>query len=139
MYIKIASTQMEYASLFRLRTQVFVVEQNVDPLIELDEKDTYATHFVVYIDNKIIATCRAFDENGWHLGRIAVLKQYRGKGIGKQLLMYVQSIAKKQGILRLELGAQLQAVKFYENCGFVAYGDIFEEANIQHRMMEKYL
>ncbi len=139
MEIKLATTQTEFFSLMRVRVLVFMKEQNVDPSIECDKNDQSALHFIYKIDNEVIATCRVLLENGYHLGRIAVLKQYRKQGIGAALLRYVEQYAKQNNIHRLELGAQLHAVSFYENCGFQSYGEIFEEADIQHIMMEKHL
>lgn len=139
MNIKIASTQAEFFSLMRVRALVFMKEQNVDPAIENDLKDPSAIHFVVYIDNMIVATCRVVLENGYHIGRLAVLEDNRKLGIGSKLLHYVEKYAMNNNINRLELGAQIHAIPFYEKNGFKCYGKRYKEANIEHSMMEKYV
>lgn len=137
MEIKQASTQYEFFSLMQIRCQVFMCEQKVDPMIEMDDKDKTCIHYIVKDHNMIIATCRVIvHDKLWHLGRIAVLKQYRGQHYGSHMLAYIIEQAKKANVEKLELGAQLQAIPFYESLGFKTYGEIFFDADIEHKEME---
>ena len=91
------------------------------------------------MDGKVVATCRIMPtEKKAKLGRMAVLKEYRNQKIASSLIQYVESQRNDIGFQTLQLGAQLQAIPFYESCGFHCYGDIFLDANIEHRMMEKH-
>lgn len=137
MDIRKATTQYEFFSLMQIRAAVFMCEQNVDPLLEIDDEDRLCDHYILEDNNEMIATCRVLHcENEWHLGRIAVIKKYRHNNYGKALLQYVIQLAKDRQVQSITLGAQLHALPFYETIGFRAYGDVYEEANIQHRNME---
>ncbi|MDF9825097.1 putative GNAT family N-acyltransferase [Breznakia sp. PF5-3] len=135
-----ATTQFEYFSLMEIRIKVFVKEQCVDPLIELDEEDKTCNQYLVYSDNKPIATCRVIRHGTtWHVGRVAVLKEFRNKHCGSFMLKEIEKIAHQEQAEKLVLGAQTVAIPFYEKNGFIAYGDIYLDADIEHRMMEKIL
>ena len=137
MEIKKATTQYEFFSLMQIRVSVFMAEQNVDPLIEVDDEDKTCDHYIVKEADTILATCRVLHHDSiWHLGRIAVLKEFRKKQYGTKLIEHIILLAKQNNITTLELGAQVHAIPFYESLGFQSVGDIFIEANIQHKMME---
>ncbi len=137
MEIKKATTQYEFFSLMQIRVKVFMAEQNVDPLIEVDEEDKTCDHYIVKEEDAIIATCRVIHHDGvWHLGRIAVSKEYRKQQYGSKLIQYIIDLAKQNQVTTLELGAQLHAIPFYESLGFHSVGEMFVEANIEHKMME---
>lgn len=140
MKFKKAETQFEYFSLIQIRATVFMCEQNVDPLLEIDDEDKTCDHFVVYDNDEIIGTCRILKhEHNWHIGRVAVLKEHRKKQCGSFMLNEVETLAREYGIKKLELGAQVGAMPFYENNGYQGYGDIYLDAGIDHMMMEKRL
>lgn len=135
-----AETQNEFFSLMLIRAIVFMREQQVDPLIELDEEDCFCDQYIVYEQDKIIATCRVVSlEDSWHIGRVSVLKEYRHHHYGTYMLKEIEALALKAGIKRLELGAQLHAIPFYEKNGYACYGEVYVEADIEHCNMEKYL
>ena len=71
-----------------------------------------------------------------HIGRVAVLREQRGKGYGRLFMLALLDEARKQGFAKLMLGAQLHAIPFYERLGYVASGDTFLDANIEHRRMD---
>lgn len=141
MKIKVASTQKDIFNCVRIRLNVFVKEQNVDALLEQDEMDDGAIHYIVYDDKgKEIGTCRLLEEeNVVHLGRLAILKEARGLHRGQELLLEVEKnpLVKAKG--KICLHAQFHAKGFYEKCGYRPVGDIFYEAGIAHVMMEKKL
>ena len=120
-----------------IRTEVFVDEQNFQE--EFDEVDATATHIAFYDEGKAVATCRFFpiDETTYKLGRIAVVKSYRGKNIGRYVMETAEKEIKKLGGKVLKLGAQTRAQGFYEKCGFTPYGEIYKEEYCDHIMMQK--
>ncbi len=122
-------------SLVRIRRQVFIEEQNVPEDMEWDEHDSSSTHFLATLDNKFIATARLKTDG--QIGRMAVLAEYRNKGIGSKLLKFVLLTAKQQKQKNVYLHAQVSAIPFYKKHGFTACGDVFYEANIPHREMSK--
>lgn len=122
-------------TLFEIRRHVFVIEQEVDAAEEYDEFESSSTHFIAKYKGVAVATCRyRTTENGIKLERFAVLKSYRGKGIGVAL---VKKCLEKIGEtdLLIYLHAQLHAVPFYEKLGFKPTGPQFSEAGIEHFKM----
>jgi predicted GNAT family N-acyltransferase len=125
-------TELEQA--FAIRRQVFCVEQNVSEEIEMDEFDDIATHVLAYIDNQVIGTARwRFTEEGAKMERFAVLKEYRGKGVGEALVKYTLDKLKDNDFIYLN--AQESVIKFYEKYGFEVVGNLFYEADIPHKKM----
>lgn len=120
---------------FRIREAVFVEEQNVDRAEEYDEFEDEAIHFLAYYNEVPVATARWRNTSkGIKLERFAVLKSYRGKGIGEAVLEAVlKDVPKNKG--EIYLHAQVSALGFYEKNNFTKSGDLFEEANIQHYKM----
>ena len=118
------------AELERLRTAVFVMEQGVPREIEWDGRDDTARHVIAESQGTAIGCGRLLPDG--RIGRLAVLSQYRGYGVGKQLLDVILRIARQQGVKELYLHAQADAVQFYERAGFATRGDPFEEAGIAH-------
>lgn len=141
MNLKIAENQSDFFSCMLIRSRVFMIEQNVDISLELDEDDKTCTHYCLYDDNETaIGTCRILDHGDTaHLGRVAILKEYRQKGCGAFMISEVEKSCKMLGYKKVELGAQLHALPFYEKQGYHAYGEIFMDADIEHRMMVKEL
>jgi predicted GNAT family N-acyltransferase len=117
-----------------LRIEVFVVEQGVPMELEWDEGDDVATHAVAYdAEGQPMATGRLLPDG--HIGRMAVRKSARGRGIGAAVLQALLAEAKRLGYGRLVLHAQTHALDFYRRHGFVTEGDEFMEAGIPHRLM----
>lgn len=121
-----------------LRITVFVEEQGfVD---EVDEADSFATHLVMYDNDKPIATCRFFlkeDNETYMFGRLCVLKEYRGKSLGREMLKKVEEIVKEKGGKAIILHSQYHAKDFYIRCGFTQQGEIDYEQNKPHAWMRK--
>jgi predicted GNAT family N-acyltransferase len=123
---------------YYIRRKVFIEEQDVPEELEVDEFDRIAEHVVVYIEEKTVATGRLVNIEGEDLlGRIAVLKELRGKGLGKVVVENLIKRAGEKGLEEIHLHAQLTAQKFYEKLGFHAYGEIFDDAGIDHISMLK--
>lgn len=121
---------------FLIREKVFIEEQGVPKELELDELDTYAIHAVAYDGEKAVATGRiVYDGDTYKIGRVAVLKEERGKQYGDFIVRMLLDKAFLHGADEVVLGAQLQAVKFYEKIGFEQYGEIFDDAGIPHISM----
>ncbi len=129
-------TKSEKNAAFDIRQAVFVIEQVVDPAEEYDEFDEACTHFLAIADGVACGTARwRFKAPGIiKLERFAVLKAYRGKGIGAALVkatLHDLPLADK-----VMMHAQLHAIPFYKKQGFEAYGDEFDEAGIRHYAMK---
>jgi predicted GNAT family N-acyltransferase len=122
-----------------IRDQVFIIEQRVPRDEEFDDRDPLCPHAVVYEQEAAVATGRIDLDKGGKVGRVAVLKSHRRRGVGRLLMQALEQHARQQGAERVWCHAQLQAVPFYELLGYRVCGDEFEEANIPHVFMEKTL
>lgn len=122
-----------------IRYRVFIEEQGFE--MDHDQHDKDAYHVVIYKQGKPVATARAFLEDGkrHHIGRVAVLKEYRGQGLGKALLTALEGELAKTPVKKLYLGAQTHAQAFYEKLGYQKFGDVFLDEGSPHIHMEKTL
>lgn len=123
-----------------IRFEVFVNEQSVPKEMELDSDDDRAWHALILSGENALGTARLVVEvhdlnKVGRIGRMAVLKGYRNKGLGFQLLQALVNFGLSQGIYEYYLHAQLSAQGFYEKEGFIPEGEIFEEAGILHQAM----
>jgi predicted GNAT family N-acyltransferase len=121
-----------------LRYTVFVEEQNVPVELERDALDKLAIHLLATVEGTPMGTARiVLKDSTGKIGRVCVLKDARGTGLGASLIREALEVLRNTpGITRAALGAQLNALGFYEQLGFTAYGDVFDDAGIDHRMME---
>ena len=120
-----------------IRFQVFVREQRVPAEIELDDMDAPSLHAIAFENEKAIGTGRLLPDG--HIGRMAILKEWRRRGIGAAILKALIDAAERRGDREIALSAQLHAVEFYRTHGFAPVGDIYEEAGIPHQAMVKAL
>ena len=119
-----------------IRIAIFVGEQNVPAGIELDAMDASCLHAIAYDDaGKAIGTGRLLPDG--HIGRMAVVKEWRRRGVGAMLLEGLIEEARRRGHKEVVLSAQLRAAEFYRAHGFVAEGKVFEEAGILHQRMRR--
>ena len=117
-----------------IRTRVFVEEQGVPVELEWDGLDEHAYHVMALAaDGTPIGTGRLLQDA--HIGRLAVLKDWRGKGVGGALLDILLVIANKMGYDEVRLHAQTRVLEFYQRRGFEAQGEEFMEAGIPHVLM----
>ncbi len=120
---------------FEIRRVVFVGEQNCPPELEWEHEDE-STHFLARISGVPAGACRwRKTPNGYKLERFAVLSEYRGRGIGQELVSAVLNDLPDDARY-VYLNAQLDARGLYRKFGFVQVGEQFEEAGIQHFKME---
>lgn len=124
-----------------IREEVFVREQEYPIELEFDEADENCWHLVLTDNEKAVATARLLklSEGVFKPGRIAVLKEYRGKNIGAELLTLIIEKAKEMGAKELHIGAQTYAVGFYEKFGFKTTGEEYMDEHIPHIDMIAYL
>lgn len=122
-----------------VRDAVFLVEQRISPADEIDDRDTVCRHVVVYCDGKPVATGRLDSEKNGKVGRVAVLAEFRRKGIGSEVMRAIEGEARKLGLPKVWFHAQQSAVQFYLTLGYATVGDEFLEAEIVHVRMEKEL
>ena len=142
--IKILESKEDLDLGFALRIKVFVKEQNVPIELELDDKDhsDNTVHIGYFHDDRLIGVARLIDmdKDIIHIGRVVIDKDYRGKGIGRKLIVGCETTAKnilKREII-IELSAQIQAEKFYESLGYNRVNDkIYLDAGIEHVDMRK--
>jgi predicted GNAT family N-acyltransferase len=122
-----------------IRTTVFIQEQSVPPELEWDEWDVRSAHVLARVrkTGEAVGTGRLLPDG--HLGRMAVIKPWRGNGIGSAILNALLDIAQSKRLPVVMLHAQTQAVGFYKRFGFQIISDEFIEAGIPHRAMQRLL
>lgn len=120
-----------------IRFAVFVEEQGVPREIELDDLDKDCLHAIAFHEGEPVGTARLLPDG--HIGRMAVLKQWRGRGIGGLMLKRLLDEARSRGHREVVLSAQVHAVAFYRRHGFVEEGADYLEAGIPHRDMRRKL
>ncbi len=142
--IKILKSKEELNLGFALRIEVFVKEQKVPIELELDDKDhsDNTVHIGYFHEDNLIGVARLIDmdKDVIHIGRVVIDKEYRGQGIGRELIIGCENIA--QQILKrktiIELSAQIQAENFYKSLGYNRVNDkIYLDAGIEHVDMRK--
>lgn len=116
-----------------IRQAVFIDEQHIEPELEWDDDDAVAVHFLLIHDNHPVGTARLLADG--HIGRVAVLPEFRGRGLGDVLMREVMARARALGHERLLLSAQTYALDFYRRLGYRPQGDEYLEAGIPHRAM----
>ena len=123
---------------YAIRHEVFVGEQNVHVDLERDELDDTAVHLLAHDGNQPVGAARiVINGDTGKIGRVCVLKDLRNNGFGSALIREALAILDDTpGITRAALGAQIDALGFYGKLGFSAYGEVFDDAGIDHRMME---
>ena len=119
-----------------IRFQVFVREQRVPAEIELDDMDAPSLHAIAFENEKAIGTGACCTTS---IGRMAILKEWRRRGIGAAILKALIDAAERRGDREIALSAQLHAVEFYRTHGFEPVGDVYEEAGIPHQAMVRAL
>ena len=118
------------ADLRRIREQVFINEQHVPIVLEWDEQDESAIHLLAFDGDKAVACARLLSDG--HIGRMAVLKEFRGLGIGSAVLTHAISLGMAQGLHLIKISAQKHALSFYKRAGFVVTSAEYVEAGIAH-------
>lgn len=135
----LVQTDVDFAHCAAIRTVVFVDEQHVPPEEELDDLDATSTHVLARVDGVPVGTGRLIlGPNGSaRIGRMAVLASHRGQGVGSAILLHLMERARESAVQTVTLSAQVHAIPFYERHGFVAHGEIYLDAGIEHRTMDR--
>ncbi|MGY6521444.1 MAG: GNAT family N-acetyltransferase [Mongoliitalea sp.] len=126
----------ELYELLRLRSEVFVVEQNC-VFLDLDNKDQQCHHLLLYQENELVAYTRivpasvSYEEVS--IGRVVSSPAYRGKGLGRRVMeLSIDCCYQLFGPCHIRIGAQTYALAFYESLGFQSDGDTYDEDGIEH-------
>ena len=138
--VQIVREESDLQACYNLRFEVFVEEQKVPFDLEKDEEDSNASHFLLSFKDDPVGVGRVVfgqSKEGRiaEVGRIAILKNFRSRGFGKELMREIVSYCKKSGAEEIVLGAQEHALGFYEKLGFEVVGDRYIDANIPHFKM----
>lgn len=132
--VRPASWENERSIIMSIRREVFIQEQQVPEEMEWDGRDESALHVLAFFGGKAVETGRLLF-NG-QIGRMAVCRDWRNRGIGTAILQELVKISREKKIICLFLNAQVQAVEFYRKQGFTRKEGFFEEAGIVHCRME---
>lgn len=133
-------TAEQHQAVRMIRERVFVEEQCVPRHLEYDTHDETAIHLLVLDEqSRPVATgrTRPYDDQRMKVERVATLSTARGKGYGGELMQAMERVARREGKQLLTLGAQVQAIPFYQGLGYTIVSDEFDDAGIPHRTMEK--
>jgi predicted GNAT family N-acyltransferase len=133
--IAIVSWSDKQAELYSVRRAVFIEEQNVPESIEIDGLDSDCFH-VLASDTKGHPVGTARMDGKGKIGRMAVLHDYRRRGIGRKMVQALMDYGRKNAITDFHLSAQITAIEFYRKMGFEPFGQKFIEAGITHINMK---
>jgi len=120
-----------------VRVAVFVKEQGIPAELEWDEADAASLHCVARLGDAVVGTGRLLPDG--HIGRMAVLPAWRGRGVGGVILEALVDAARERGHDAVELSAQVAVRAFYHRHGFTALGEVYEEVGIPHQRMRRVL
>jgi predicted GNAT family N-acyltransferase len=138
--VRLATDGTEVAEALELRRRVFSEEQGIRREADEDGRDHRALHVIAFEDGALLGTCRMIVSGDVAmLGRLAVGRPDRRRGVGRAVLAAAERSARDAGARRMALHAQLPVRTFYEKSGYSAYGEVFEEEGIDHVAMEKQL
>lgn len=134
MNVKRVAYKTYAADIVAIRTEVFIREQNVPEALEMDGLDSDAMHVLAFDeDDGVVGTGRILPDG--HIGRIAVIRRYRGRGAGQMITRKLLDIAHDLNQPEVWLSSQYHAREFYQKLGFIEQGDRYEEAGIDHVRM----
>ncbi len=138
---KLVESGKELEEAFKVRKEVFAEEQGISEDIVLDSNDSEAMHIVVKAEKRVIGTARVLflSPSVAKIERMAILRPFRGTGIGSRIISFLLAELKNRQIRNVVLHAQYSSVAFYKSRGFVESGTPFNEAGIRHLKMERVL
>lgn len=147
MLVRPLRTDAEVSAYLDLRYRVFVLEQHVPPILEIDARDFAPSNKTIPVGlfdgNRLVAGARLLIDSSTHIhvGRVVVEPAQRGRGLGHEIMRGLETIALdalgSPPELILELDAQTRALTFYQSLGYTAHGPQFDDAGIPHRTMTK--
>ena len=138
--VRLAETDADRRACLRLRWTVFVEEQNVPPSLEVDEHDASSAVHALALLRGVPAGAGRFvlvEPGLARIGRMAVVDDVRGRGVGAALLRFLEAEALERGARRFTLNAQVSARGFYEKAGYRPVGEVFDDAGIPHVRMDR--
>ncbi len=139
---KIASTTNEIESIIQLRYDILRAPWGQSKESATDELESISVNAYIALNNEVIA-CGRLQENEGKVGQIrfmAVAKNYQGKGLGEKILVLLETEAKNKQLVKIELQARENAVKFYERNGYsIVESSFLLWGQIQHYLMQKFL
>ncbi|MBG9982475.1 GNAT family N-acetyltransferase [Aerococcaceae bacterium DSM 111020] len=128
---------LELFHIYRLRNEVFIVEQEC-VYQDIDDIDLKATHLMIWQANQLIAYCRIYNDEVYHIGRVIVERTHRNKQLGRQLLTEALRIISQENTETvIQISAQAHLEHFYESVGFQRISDVYLEDDIPHILMVK--
>lgn len=136
--VRAADWERDAEALREIRIAVFCIEQDVPAVLEWDGIDPQCEHALAVDAGGAAIGCGRLLPDG-HIGRMAVLREWRGRGVGGALLGHFVALARERGHAIARLNAQTHAIPFYEAHGFAVYGDEYDDAGIPHREMSRKL
>ena len=142
MGLVICKTKDQILKNFQIRLEVFNKEQNVPYELDIDLAEFNGEMFLYTDeseDNYVACARIIYEKDRIHLGRVAVLKEYRGKGYATKMILAIERIVQTLGIKEIYVEAQITAKAFYEKLGYKSYGEVFLDANMEHTYMRKYV
>jgi len=136
---KLAENEKELKDAFEVRRRVFTEEQGIPQDRVFDGCEDEATHIIAKDGERVIGTARVrfLPDRQAKLERMAVLKPFRGKGVGEGIMSFLAEELKRRQIERVILHAQHDAIGFYKACGYKTVGRPFREVGIEHFEMER--
>lgn len=137
--VRVASSGADMEGALAVRHEVFIVEQGVPPELERDDADDSAVHVVAGDGTSVVGTARLTRDGEARIGRVAVLPEWRRRGVAGLLLAALESEARRLGIEELNLHSQTYVQALYERHGYAVTGPGFVEAGIDHVPMAKRL
>ena len=136
--IRLARWEQDSAAIRSVRNTVFSDEQGISETLDFDGRDHECVHVLAQIgEGEAIGTARMLPDG--HVGRIAVHKKWRGRGVGTRLVEFLTDAARERSFAEIHLHSQVQAAGFYARLGFEARGKTFMEAGIEHVLMVRIL
>lgn len=131
--VKTIESLNEFVEAIRIRVDVFIKEQKCPPGWEPDQLDKSSKHFIALLNGEIVATARLGESQDLitKLERMAVKKEYRGKGVGKALLLHIIKFARQNGFKKIYAQAQVQAEPFYRKNGFITVSGAYDLYNLK--------
>ncbi len=136
--VRITDWQRDAGQLRRVRETVFINEQAIAAALEWDDDDARSAHALAEDREGCAIGCARLLPDG-HIGRVAVLREWRGHGVGDALMRCLLEVARGRGLRRVALHSQTHACAFYRRHGFVATGGVYDEAGIPHQTMAREL
>ncbi len=130
-------TPLELFHIYHLRNKVFIVEQEC-AYQDIDLIDLEAIHLMNWHEEELIAYCRIYDDEVYHIGRVIVDQAHRGENLGHELLSEaLKLIAQENSDKATQVSAQAHLETFYGSLGFQRISDVYLEDDIPHILMEK--